>query len=199
MNVNIKSIIQEIAIDDGQVVHSLLVELPNGNQIKLAVAEEDVDLLLSATVQFEDTPLEELSGSHEESDEEDEDDYIDEVSHLSVTDNVTSIRPMVDWTELSEEDLPSFIKEQLSVQNIPNIVSKDRLNELILAIVNGVLANSGNVEPPAPPGRVRPRSTSMRTVPKDEFGYPIVQGNGSVPASEVTGGRDQDEDGVGQA
>ena len=42
-----------------------------------------------------------------------------------------------------------------------------------------------------------PGGTPARTVPKDDMGYPIVQGAGVDPG-EVVGGSDTDEDGVGQ-
>lgn len=42
-----------------------------------------------------------------------------------------------------------------------------------------------------------PGSVPSRTVPKDDMGYPIVQGAGVDPG-EVVGGSDMDEDGVGQ-
>jgi hypothetical protein len=46
---------------------------------------------------------------------------------------------------------------------------------------------------PPPPVRKRPKS-----VDKDELGYPVVHMEGGVDPSELTGGKDRDEDGVGQ-
>jgi hypothetical protein len=47
--------------------------------------------------------------------------------------------------------------------------------------------------PIASPPRKRPKS-----VDKDELGYPVVHMEGGVDPSELTGGKDRDEDGVGQ-
>lgn len=44
--------------------------------------------------------------------------------------------------------------------------------------------------------RNNPRSSEARTVAKDEYGYPIVRGNGIDPG-EVLGGGDVDDEGVG--
>jgi hypothetical protein len=49
------------------------------------------------------------------------------------------------------------------------------------------------VERPPPKPHKRPKR-----VDKDELGYPVVHMEGGVDPSELTGGRDRDEDGIGQ-
>lgn len=64
---------------------------------------------------------------------------------------------------------------------------------------DGAPAPEPESPPPAPlPAPAARAVIRPRRVDKDEMGYPVVHADGAVDPRDATGGRDRDEDGVGQ-
>lgn len=124
------------------------------------------------------------------------------------------------WNELDDNVLSPVMKAAFFKLRAPMMMTPRAIMALVEDISSKfspedwreVTGQDVVVEPPAPapqpqaPVRgprwadgspMMPGSVSGRTVPKDEMGYPIVEGE--VDAGEVVGhGTDVDEDGVGQ-
>lgn len=123
----------------------------------------------------------------------------------------------IPWNELDDNILSPVMKAAFFKLKAPMLMSPRAIMALVEDISSKftpedwreVTGQDVIVEPPQPqPPRVRgprwadgspmmPGSVAGRTVPKDDMGYPIVEGE--VDAGEVVGhGSDVDEDGVGQ-
>jgi hypothetical protein len=136
-----------------------------------------------------------------------------------------AVNTPIAWNELDDGVLSPVMKAAFFKLKAPMLMSPRAIMALVEDISSKFTAEDWRevtgqdvvVEPPAPapppaPAQVRapvrnvqwadgtpmmPGSVSGRTVPKDEMGYPIVEGE--VDPGEVVGhGSEVDEDGVGQ-
>lgn len=195
MFVEITEIEQSFSLKDRQVANYLVLDLGNGKLLKVPVDEEAMQFIIEASVNGKEVePQVHTSG------------YMAPVSPPSSS----SIEPLgeaftqskIKWMELPETQLSPFMKKILLQTGTPMELSQLDLDSLISKIIDKMSQAKAETQPPSlqfVDGPVVMRRPPMRTVPKDDDGYPIVgTTQGIDPGEVVERSRDMDEDGVGQ-
>jgi hypothetical protein len=195
MNVIVEEINQVLVLRTGQMESRLTFRLPNGTKISAVVSEEDLELFLRAQ------PREVMSQTPQNDLPEVE---TDEAPAVAQADLVT-------WADLRDEYLSADMKAILTslgaapampMADLVSLVREIAQNKQLMGEVSQAPAQPAVPAPqqaapqPAAGQVMMRRSPPRRTVPKDEFGYPIVPGVGHDPGE--VGVPDADEDGVGQ-
>jgi hypothetical protein len=127
-------------------------------------------------------------------------------------DNVLSPAMKAAFTRLgvAEQLSPAAIRSV--EQEVREKFGREQWEEVLGPLASEMMPQISTPAPPTPPAAPQPAlgqvqwadgtpivaaPTRSRTVPKDDFGYPVLD-DGTVDPGEVSGGPDADEDGVGQ-
>lgn len=203
MFVEITEIEQSFSLKDKQVTNYLVLSLANGKSLRVPVDEEATQYIIEASLLNGNStePQANAAGSALISSEP-----INAPSPLSVgpIEPLSEIfsQPKVKWAGLPDDQLSPFMKKLLLQSGTPLELSQEDLDSLVAKILEK-MGKQAEAKATAPSlefvdGPVVMRRPPMRTVPKDDDGYPIVGTSQGVDPGEVVERRDLDEDGVGQ-
>jgi len=212
MKVEILSIDQVYLLSSDTLQDFVTLQLPNGVQVRAVLENGQSDVIIKC-VQEQNQAAEEPA---------------EEAALLEEQPAEQAPTPTVRWIDLPDETLPERFKRALLSLGVSTVLEPVALSRLVIDISNqfteadweNVLGATQDVEvepavevtpvapPPAPSGPARGevqwvnavvhQSKPARTVPKDEYGYPIVSKAGLDPSAVLGNSRHADEDGVSQ-
>lgn len=190
MQVTIESINQkmELVTDKGaiQVRTSINIRLPNGTSIAVDVEPQVAQEIVQASALKEVEPKQPGPS------------YTEEVEAAEPTETNVFFEEqdpdamMVDWTGLPDDSISPQIKKVLANIGAPRAMKISELSHLVDKISEQFLKQAEQKSKPV--GKVhRVDVPRAKTVPKDEYGYPVVAQKASEAESSSS-----DEDGVPQ-
>lgn len=220
MHVRIEAVNQTYPMDGGEVENFLKVSLPNGQSIRVKIENDDLEVLLGVAAgppkQREALPPTQHFTPVRQEGGEVALEFGSELGSVEVAPQapVHATVPMVDWTLLSDSDLPPVIRQILMDMGVPAVMSTVDLSSILNEISDRMLQEASSravastppqrplqqAQQPRPPiGRlqVATQPSPRRTVPMDDHGYPIVH-QSHDPGERAVSIPDADEDGISQ-
>lgn len=223
---------QHFNLSDGSVQNYLIVELPDGTELKAPLSEEQTEQVIRATVNGEEynQPPAMRDRRHLEPQETEpspvqmvgeQSDEQDEVNAQALFDNLTQEPAtedrLINWGQLSNETLTVMMKAAFKMLGAPPQMTFADVQKL----ANNIAEQFGpedwsqvqqrlTTSKPKPAPRAVPPINQVqwadgspmvagtkpaRTIPKDDMGNPIIDGE-IDPGEVVAGTGDIDEDGV---
>lgn len=211
MNVEVVQLLQEMNFATRQMTTFIVLALPDGKRVRVAVDAAVAEAIIQADVNINgQAPAAVMPTSTVEEPPEDEED--------EVPPDYVAPPPSTVISESETEVVRVFGEEPTPAPPPPPKKKKGRHrnNKKTVAEMTEALTAP---EPPPPEPRVPPKfpeprgtrhyqklvkegqlepNAYARTVPKDDYGYPIVQAKeGTADPQAVVGTQNQDEDGVG--
>lgn len=201
MKVTIESIDQKLKLDgSSELVTYLALLLPNGESVSALVDSEVAQTVIKLAAQPDYVTEAEAETTHLYDDvrEEFDGDVFGgdvDVEPQGTIDSVFSDDSLISWRELPDTSLPAHVKLELQKAGVPEQLKVEELVELTESITEKLMEKK-KAQPKVQGVVQRVQSPPIKTVPKDEMGYPRVTNVERDPGEVAQMGTD--EDGVPQ-
>lgn len=172
MDLSVVSLSQDVSFEDGSITNFVLLRVPSGQVIRAVVTDDSAKVLVETFA-------------------------AQQGSTMNAPPTPTAPATTNDEGAVIFGGAPSEYEEPASSFWMPSVAASDpRPAPRQQPAPKDAAAQARAYKEEQQHIRNNPRSFEARTVAKDEYGYPIVRGNGVDPG-EVLGGGDVDDDGVG--